>query len=197
MKKPKDLQKISWIEVDKLQANPKELRIHKPKKMDRLKKSIHKTGIFIPVVINNGVIVAGNARYMAAKSLGLNSIPVINASSLSEEELRAYAIADNKDGALHYLFMDWRHAFELLTAGKAYSELKNICVWNKLMPGMGSLYRSQHELIFVFKNGTEKHINHIQLGKFGRNRANVWDHKGVHVTNPENSGDLKFHPKNA
>lgn len=105
-----------------------------------------------------------------------------------------HLISYSKDGALHYLFIDWRHSFELLTAGKAYSELKNICVWNKLVGGMGSLYRSQHELVFVFKNGTEKHINNVQLGKFGRNRTNVWDYKGVRVTNPENSGDLKFHP---
>ena len=348
MKKHRDLQQISWIEVEKLQANPKELRIHKPKKIAQLAKSIQKTGIFIPIVINNGVIVAGNARYIAGKSLGIKSIPAIDASNLSEEELRAYAIADNKftidaewnlpvlqvelaelrainfnfeltnfeipeidciiqssdskkeketeesavddlniekrvkpgdlfklgrhtlfcgnalldesykflmgsvsatmvlcdppfnvkigghvcgkgkikheefkmasgelsetefieflktfishlisyskDGALHYLFMDWRHVFEILTAGKAYSELKNICIWNKLVGGMGSCYRSQHELVFVFKNGTKKHINNVQLGKFGRNRTNVWDYKGVHVTNPENSGDLKFHP---
>lgn len=348
MSYPQDLQQISWIEVEKLQANPKELRIHKPKKITQLAKSIQTTGIIIPIVINNGVIVAGNARYMAVKPLGLTRIPVIDASNLSEEKLRAYAIADNKftidaewnlpvlqieltelrainfdfeltnfeipeidciiqssdskkekateesalddlniekrvkqgdlfklgrhklfcgnallaesykylmgdnlakmvltdppfnvpikghvcgngqiqheefamasgemtesefidflktiilhlithskNGSLAYLFMDWRHAFELLAAGKAYSELKNICVWNKLVGGMGSLYRSQHELVFVFKNGTEKHINNVQLGKFGRNRCNIWDCKGIRVTNPDNKDDLKYHP---
>ena len=59
---------------------------------------------------------------------------------------------------------------------------------------MGSLYRSQHELVFVFQNGIGKYINNVELGKHGRNRTNVWDFKGVHVTNPENKDDLKFHP---
>jgi DNA modification methylase len=83
----------------------------------------------------------------------------------------------SRNGALHYLCMDWRHAFDLLAAGKgAYSELKNICVWTKNNGGMGSFYRSQHELIFVFKCGSAAHVNNIQLGKYGRNRTNVWDY---------------------
>lgn len=90
--------------------------------------------------------------------------------------------------------MDWRHVLEILTAGKCYSEFKNLCVWNKMVGGQGSFYRSQHELVFVFKNGVVKYINNIQLGKFGRYRTNVWDFKGVHVSNPENKDDLKFHP---
>ena len=345
-----NLQQVSWSEVEKLQANPKELRIHKPKKIERLAKSIETTGIFIPIVINNGIVVAGDARLKAAKLLGLKQVPVINASNLTKEQLRAYAIADNKftidaewnlpvlqveladlrainfdfeltnyeipevdfviqsaaskdkeendpeetatdelniekrvtqgdliklgrhklfcgdallsesyeylmgdnlatmvltdppynvkidghvcgngkiqheefamasgemseaefikflktfiqhliaqstNGSLSYIFMDWRHTFELLTAGKAYSELKNICVWNKVVGGMGSMYRSQHEFCCIFKNGTESHVNNVQLGKFGRNRTNVWDCKGVRVTNPENKDDLKYHP---
>lgn len=91
-----NIQQVSWSEVEKLQANPKELRIHKPKKIERLAKSIETTGIFIPIVINNGIVVAGNARLMAAKLLGLKQVPVINASNLTKEQLRAYAIADNK-----------------------------------------------------------------------------------------------------
>ncbi len=70
------------------------------------------------------------------------------------------------DGAIHYVCMDWRHAAELLAAGEdVYSELKNIAVWIKNIPGMGSLYRSQHELVFVFKSGTGRHTNNIELGK--------------------------------
>jgi DNA modification methylase len=78
-------------------------------------------------------------------------------------------------GSLHYICMDWRHAPELLAAGKeSYAELKNICIWVKSNAGMGSLYRSQHEFVFVFKNGAGKHRNNIELGRHGRNRTNVW-----------------------
>ena len=70
--------------------------------------------------------------------------------------------------------MDWRHIGELSTAGaKTYSELKNICVWVKTNAGMGSFYRSQHEFIFVHKNGNGGHLNNIQLGRYGRHRSNV------------------------
>jgi hypothetical protein len=69
---------------------------------------------------------------------------------------------------------------ELLAAGKrAYSELKNLCVWTKDNAGMGSLYRSQHELVFVFKRGEASHRNNVQLGRYGRNRSNVWGYPGV------------------
>jgi DNA modification methylase len=84
------------------------------------------------------------------------------------------------DGALHYVCMDWRHVEELLAAGReAYTELKNICVWVKDNGGMGSLYRSQHELVFVFKHGRNGHRNNVQLGQFGRNRSNVWHYPGA------------------
>ena len=79
------------------------------------------------------------------------------------------------DGSLHYVCMDWRHIYELLKAAEpVYAELKNICVWVKDGPGMGSLYRSQHELVLVFKNGRQPHRNNVKLGKHGRNRSNVW-----------------------
>jgi DNA modification methylase len=84
------------------------------------------------------------------------------------------------DGSLHYIFMDWRHAEELLAAGREpYGELKNLCIWVKDNAGMGSLYRSQHELVFVFKHGRQGHRNNVQLGQFGRNRSNVWHYPGV------------------
>ena len=81
------------------------------------------------------------------------------------------------DGSLHYVCMDWRHIYELLKAAEpVYAELKNICVWVKDGPGMGSLYRSQHELVLVFKNGRQPHRKHVKLGKHGRNRTNVWNY---------------------
>jgi DNA methylase len=84
------------------------------------------------------------------------------------------------DGSLHYVCMDWRHVDEVMAAGReVYAELKNLCVWVKDNAGMGSLYRSQHELVFVFKNGRSGHRNNVQLGRFGRNRTNVWRYPGV------------------
>src|ERR1700736_788415 len=84
------------------------------------------------------------------------------------------------DGALHFICMDWRHIEELMGAGHGvYGELKNLCVWVKDNGGMGSLYRSQHELVFVFKKGRDSHRNNVQLGQFGRNRSNVWRYPGA------------------
>lgn len=84
------------------------------------------------------------------------------------------------DGSLHYIFMDWRHTADLLRAGeKVYRQLKNIVVWVKTNGGMGSLYRSQHEFVFVFKNGNASHRNNVQLGRHGRNRTNVWQYAGA------------------
>ena len=95
------------------------------------------------------------------------------------EALRNLA-AFSVGGALHYICMDWRHAEELLAAGRGvYGELKNMCVWIKSNCGMGSLYRSQHELVFVFKHGRNGHRNNVQLGQFGRNRSNVWRYPGA------------------
>jgi DNA modification methylase len=80
-------------------------------------------------------------------------------------------------GSIHFVCIDWRHVAELLAAGgQAYDELLNLCVWVKNNGGMGSFYRSRHELICVFKNGKGKHRNNIQLGQYGRNRTNVWEY---------------------
>jgi DNA modification methylase len=90
--------------------------------------------------------------------------------------LAAFSVA----GSIHFICMDWRHAEELLAAGRGvYGELKNLCVWVKDNGGMGSLYRSQHELVFVFKHGRNEHRNNVQLGRFGRNRSNVWRYPGA------------------
>jgi DNA modification methylase len=109
-----------------------------------------------------------------------------------------YQLAANSvDGSLHYICMDWRHQLEVLAAGReVYSELKALCVWVKDGPGMGSLYRSQHELVFVYKHGNGQHRNNIQLGKYGRNRSNVWRYPGVNsfARNGEEGNLLKLHP---
>ena len=93
--------------------------------------------------------------------------------------------------------MDWRHAGELLAAGKAvYTEHKNTCVWVKSNAGMGSLYRSQHEFVFVFKNGQAAHRNNVQLGRFGRHRSNVWNYPGANSLgrSTEEGNLLALHP---
>lgn len=86
----------------------------------------------------------------------------------------------SENGALHFICTDWRHLPELLAAGRAaYAELKNICVWAKESAGMGSLYRSQHELVLVFKHGRGRHRNNVELGRHGRHRSNVWRYPSV------------------
>lgn len=103
--------------------------------------------------------------------------------------------AASADGSIHYVCMDWRHMGELLSAGNtAYDELKNLCVWTKNNGGMGSLYRSQHELVFVFKNGTASHINNVKLGKHGRYRTNVWQYQGMNSFGDSRDEDLATHP---
>ena len=99
------------------------------------------------------------------------------------------------DGSIHQHCMDWRHAYEMLTAGRAvYSELKNLVVWNKTNAGMGSFYRSQHELIFVWKNGDAPHINNFELGQHGRNRTNVWTMAGANTFKAGRMDELAMHP---
>ena len=99
------------------------------------------------------------------------------------------------DGAIHYICMDWRHVGEVLAAGQSsYSELKNLCVWAKTNGGMGSLYRSQHELVFVFKSGSGAHINNVELGKHGRYRTNLWTYAGVNSFGRNRDEDLAMHP---
>lgn len=100
-----------------------------------------------------------------------------------------------KDGAIAFVCMDWRHMGELLAAGKkVFSALKNLCVWNKTNGGMGSFYRSKHELVFVFKVGTAAHTNSFGLGETGRYRTNVWDYAGVNVPGRAAEEALAMHP---
>jgi DNA modification methylase len=99
------------------------------------------------------------------------------------------------DGSIHYICMDWRHMQEMLEAGeKTYTELKNLIVWAKDNGGMGTFYRSRHELIFAFKTGTAPHINSFELGQHGRYRTNVWNYKGMNSFGGNRDQDLALHP---
>jgi DNA modification methylase len=145
---------------------------------------------------------------IAGHATGLGAIQHKNfkmaSGEMSESEFTDFLaqvftlLASNSvDGSLHYVFMDWRHMRETLTAGKqVYSELKNLCIWSKGCGGMGSLYRSAHELVFVFKNGKDSHRNNVQLGQFGRYRTNVWNYPGANSFSrtTEEGNLLELHP---
>ncbi len=358
MKSRKNKLAISYQNPAELKLNPKNSRTHSKKQLHKIVQSIEKLGFNNPVLVDTeNVIIAGHGRVLAARDLGLTEIPTICLSHMTQEQIRAYIIADNKlaeeagwdneilkieldflmnleseigfdatitgfdipqldlilnpevldvvkdaskkdsdteflenvidipkrvqkgdlwklgehllycgnsleeisykkllqnelaqvvftdppynvkikgnvtkqkqheefelasgemkkgefidflktamnlqvkysiDGSIHYQCMDWRHVSEMLDAGsEVYSSLKNICVWDKGTGGMGSLYRSQHEFIFVFKNGTKPHINNVELGVHGRYRTNVWKYKGMHASNPQAKTLIKLHP---
>lgn len=100
-----------------------------------------------------------------------------------------------RPGAMAFICMDWRHMRELLYVGAACKlELKNICVWAKTNAGMGSLYRSQHEMIPVFKLSPGPHINNVELGATGRYRTNVWTYAGVNTFSSNRDEELAMHP---
>lgn len=100
-----------------------------------------------------------------------------------------------RDGAIAFVCMDWRHMGELLAAGReVFSEMKNLCVWNKTNGGMGTFYRSKHELVFVFKVGDGPHVNTFGLGDTGRYRTNVWDYPGINSFGSSRDADLAMHP---
>jgi DNA modification methylase len=128
---------------------------------------------------------------------------VMGAGELTEPEFMEFLTkgmgflrANTVPGALIYAFMDWRHIWELLSAGRATElQLLNLCVWSKTNAGMGTLYRSQHELVSVFRNGHVSHLNNVQLGRFGRSRTNVWTHPGANGFLRKGSEDLlALHP---
>ncbi len=100
-----------------------------------------------------------------------------------------------RDGAIAFVCMDWRHMGQLLVAGnEAFTELKNLVIWNKTNGGMGTFYRSKHELIFVFKSGTAEHTNTFGLGGTGRYRTNVWDYAGISSLGVNRADELAMHP---
>jgi DNA modification methylase len=126
----------------------------------------------------------------------------MGSGEMSESEFIAFLetvfrhLAENTvDGAIHQICMGWRRMWEMLAAGRnVYSELKNLCVWNKSNAGMGSFYRSKHELVFVWKSGTAAHVNNFGLGQHGRNRTNVWDYAGISSLRAGRLEELAMHP---
>jgi DNA modification methylase len=343
---------IVYKQTADLVENPNNARIHPPLQMRRLEAAIREFGFINPVIVyRSGQIQAGHARVAAAKKIGIEKVPTIAVEELTEDQLRAYALADNRlaekagwdkeilaielqrlialdnnldititgfeipeidlivqeagaqqdkddvieidpaapvvtqtgdlwqmnrhrvlcgnslqdtsyqallgprraqavfidpsynvaidgnvcgkgsikhrefsmavgelseaefvaflntafrflarysiGGSVHYVCMDWRHMSELLAAGKQiYDTLLNLCVWAKDNGGLGSFYRSRHELIFVFRNGKGQHRNNIQLGQYGRNRTNVWEYPGVNTLSKhtDEGNLLALHP---
>ena len=121
---------------------------------------------------------------------------------MSEDQFRTFlsetlgaAEAVSRNGAVHYICMDWRHLDDVSAVGRTiYDDLLNICVWNKSNAGMGSLYRSKHEMVFVYRVGSSPHANMVELGKHGRNRTNVWDYPSVNSMAGSRREDLALHP---
>jgi len=110
------------------------------------------------------------------------------------EDVFLNLIKHTSDGSIHYICMDWKHINEITNAGKIYTELKNLIVWVKKNGGMGSFYRSRHELIFVYKNGKGKHTNNFMLGQTGRYRTNVWEYDGMNSVGNKERELLEDHP---
>lgn len=144
------------------------------------------------VKINGHVCGAGNVQHKEFKfaSGEMTSEEFTQFLKTSFELLCMFS----KDGSLHYICMDWRHIKEIMAAADVYDQFKNLCVWRKDNAGMGSFYRSQHELIFMFKHGKEPHINNVELGIHGRYRTNVWNYAGVNTPSAENAEKRAMHP---
>lgn len=126
---------------------------------------------------------------MASGEMSQNEFTSFLAAFL--EQVKDFSI----NGSIHYVCMDWRHINELQNAATPiFGSPKQLCVWVKNNGGMGSFYRSQHELIFVFKNGKAQHINNFSLGENGRYRTNVWHYKGVNSFGTDREEELAMHP---
>ena len=143
---------------------------------------------------------AGSAKRPATKrSLGARCG---GSGEMSEAEFRSFltdalgaAARVSRDGAVHFVCMDWRHMDSISAVGATvYGACLNLCVWNKSNAGMGSLYRSKHELVFVYRVGMAPHLNMVELGKHGRNRTNVWDYASVNSMRGGRREDLALHP---
>jgi DNA modification methylase len=121
---------------------------------------------------------------------------------MSQKQFRAFltktlgnGVRVSAEGAVHFVFMDWRHISDLIDVGRdIYDAMLNLVVWNKSNAGQGSFYRSQHELIGVFRVGGHPHRNNIELGRFGRNRSNVWTYAGVNTFGRGRTEALAAHP---
>jgi DNA modification methylase len=124
------------------------------------------------------------------------------AGEMSSVEFEAFlhtilvrAKENTHSGAIFFVCIDWRHVLELISAAaRGELALKNICVWNKTNAGMGTFYRSKHELVFVFKNGSAPRVNNFELGQHGRYRTNVWDYAGVNTFRAGRDQELAMHP---
>jgi DNA modification methylase len=111
------------------------------------------------------------------------------------EETLGNAARVSRDGAVHYVCMDWRHVAELIEAGReVYDVMLNLAVWVKSNAGQGSFLRSQHELIGIFQVGAGKHLNNVELGRHGRSRSNVWHYAGVNTFRAGRMDELAAHP---
>jgi DNA modification methylase len=105
------------------------------------------------------------------------------------------AARHSADGSTHYVFTDWRHLAEVLAAGhKVYGAPKDFVVWVKTNAGQGGFYRSQHELVFVFKNGDGTDLNKFEPGRRRRLRSNVWTYADIDTLRPGRPADLPVHP---
>ncbi len=143
------------------------------------------------VKINGHANARGRHREFAMASGEMSEVEF---QGFLKESLGA-AAAVSRDGAVHFVCMDWRHMGSVLAVEEAvYGQLLNLCVWNKSNAGMGSLYRSRHELVFVYRVGTAPHFNAVELGRHGRNRTNVWDYASVNSMRGGRRQDLALHP---
>jgi DNA modification methylase len=145
------------------------------------------------VAIDGHVTGLGRVRHREF-AMGVGEMSESEFTGFLKETLGAAAQVA-RDGAIAFVCMDWRHMGELLMAGReVFSELKNLCVWNKTNGGMGTFYRSKHELVFVFKVGTAPHLNTFGLGDTGRYRTNVWDYPGISSLGSGRDEALGMHP---
>jgi DNA modification methylase len=145
------------------------------------------------VPIDGHVCGSGKVKHkefaMASGEMSQSEFTAFLSSAFSH--LHAFA----QDGAIHFIFMDWRHAREIQDAARAlFGSPRQLCVWAKDNGGMGTFYRSQHELVFVFKKGDAPHINNFELGQHGRYRTNVWNYPGVNTFKGKGYELLALHP---
>ena len=142
------------------------------------------------VRVNGNVSGSGKHPEFAMASGEMNRAEFTAFLTTTFENLVTFSV----DGSIHFLFMDWRHLAEMVEATAQYAEMKNLVCWNKQSAGMGTFYRSKHELIWTMKNGTSRHINNFGLGDKGRHRTNVWDYPGLAGWTANRAQDLAMHP---
>jgi DNA modification methylase len=161
-----------------------------------------RNGVLVDVCFTDPPYNVPIAGFVSGKGRNQHREFVQGTGEMSPDEFTAFLAAalkvlqaSSSRQALIYACMDWRHVYELLDAGRQCAlELYNICVWAKTNAGMGSLYRSQHELICVFKAGTETPTNNVELGRHGRNRSNLWTYRGFNAFGNERDELLTDHP---